>query len=204
MVSGDGWSLQAGVRIRAGDRAGLERLCKYVFRPALSTERLTRLTDGKIAYGFRKPRYDGATHIVLHPLELLEKLTALVAPPRFHTSCYDGVLAPHARARAVVVAGAREPVEGDECCRRGAKPLARGSEPKIRGLEKVVRPHRTPAGYTEIFGAPRGGYGHGERNRATVAEPEMPREAAQERRGRTPWAELMARSMGLTGTREYP
>ncbi len=38
--SGDGWSLQAGVRIRAGDRGGLERLCRYVMRPPLAEDRM--------------------------------------------------------------------------------------------------------------------------------------------------------------------
>jgi hypothetical protein len=102
VTSGDGWSLQAGVRIRAGDRAGLERLCGYVLRPALAADRLKMLPDGRIAYGFRKPRFDGATHVVLTPLQLVEKMAALVAPPRAHQVCYDGALAPHAKVRSKV------------------------------------------------------------------------------------------------------
>ena len=36
-------------------------------------------------------------------MELLEKLTALVPPPRFHLLRYHGVLAPRARARDLIV-----------------------------------------------------------------------------------------------------
>jgi hypothetical protein len=156
VMSGDGWSLQAGVRIRAGDRAGLERLCRYVLRPALSVERLERLPDGRVTYGFRKPRYDGATHVVLSPMELLEKLAALVAPPRAHLVCYDGVLAPHARARPAVVAGA-------------------GGSGGLCGHGGKVEDGRVGAGAKGKW--PGGGRGRGG--------------------GRTAWAELMARAMGL-------
>jgi hypothetical protein len=82
--SGDGWSLQAGVRIRGGDREGLERLCRYVLRPPFAEDRLERLPDGRVRYEFRRPRADGGTHAVLEPYEFLEKLAALVPPPRFH------------------------------------------------------------------------------------------------------------------------
>ena len=54
--SGDGFNLQAGVRIKASDREGLERLCKYVLRPPFATERLERLPDGNISYEFKRPR----------------------------------------------------------------------------------------------------------------------------------------------------
>jgi len=32
------------------------------------------------------PRADGATHLLLDPLELIEKLTRLIPPPRFPAS----------------------------------------------------------------------------------------------------------------------
>jgi len=120
------------VRIRSADREGLERLIRYILRPALAVERLEELPDGRIAYGFRKPRFDGATHVILKPLELMEKLAALVAPPRAHLVCYDGVLAPHSGERAKVVAGAHGP--GREC--RGPGGEALGPAPKRKDREK--------------------------------------------------------------------
>jgi len=42
---------------------------------------------------------------VLSPTELIEKLAALVPPPRVHLIRYHGVLAPHAADRAQIVPG---------------------------------------------------------------------------------------------------
>ena len=63
---------------------------------------------------------DGSTALLLDPLELLERLAALVPPPRRPLLAYHGVLAPRARWRAAIVpppapdgaradAGARSP-----------------------------------------------------------------------------------------------
>ncbi len=134
VTSGDGWSLQAGVRIRAGDRAGLERLCGYVLRPALAAERLELLPDGRVAYGFRKARYDGATHVVLTPLQLVEKVAALVAPPRSHLVRYDGVLAAHAKVRKALTEGL------------GAAPAAGSSAGGCREHPAEGRPSRLRRG----------------------------------------------------------
>ncbi|HLG42064.1 MAG TPA: transposase, partial [Planctomycetota bacterium] len=61
------------------------------------------LSDGRVLYEFRRPRPDGSTHVVLEPVEFLEKLAALVPPPRSHLVRYHGVLAPNARRRRGVV-----------------------------------------------------------------------------------------------------
>ena len=49
------------------------------------------------------PRRDGSTHLLLDPLELIEKLSVLIPPPRFHLLRFHGVLAPRAQLRAAVV-----------------------------------------------------------------------------------------------------
>ena len=51
----DWFSLHAGVRIRADDRGGLERLCRYVCRPALSHDRLARRDDGLLQLRLKTP-----------------------------------------------------------------------------------------------------------------------------------------------------
>ena len=48
---------------------------------------------------------DGTYQIVLSPEELLEKLAALVPPPRLNLVRYHGVLAPNAVDRAQIVPG---------------------------------------------------------------------------------------------------
>ncbi len=85
------WSLHAGVRIRKGDRKGLEQLCRYLLRPPFAEERLERLPDGRVLYRFRRPRVDGSTHLILEPVELLEKLAALIPPPRAHLVSLAGL-----------------------------------------------------------------------------------------------------------------
>ena len=48
---------------------------------------------------------DGTYQIVVSPLELIEKLAALVPPPRIHLIRYHGVLAPNAKDRSLIVPG---------------------------------------------------------------------------------------------------
>ncbi|MBM3219072.1 MAG: hypothetical protein FJZ38_10385 [Candidatus Rokubacteria bacterium] len=47
---------------------------------------------------------DGTRHLIFAPMALLEKLAALTPRPRINLILYHGVLAPHARWRARVVA----------------------------------------------------------------------------------------------------
>ena len=76
----------------------------------MATERLERLEDGRLLYRLRHRWRDGTTHVLFEPLELIEKLAALVPPPRFNLVRYHGVLAPAAHFRAHVVPnGARLP-----------------------------------------------------------------------------------------------
>ncbi len=107
-----GVSLHANVAVPARDRMRLERLCRYAARPPLATERLSRLANGRLLYELKHRWRDGTTHIGFEPLELLEKLAALVPPPRFNLVRYHGVLAPAARHRARVVPPGPAPKPG--------------------------------------------------------------------------------------------
>ena len=109
-VGVSGFSLHANVAVPARDRARLERLCRYVARPPLASERLERLPDGRLVYEFKRPWRDGTSRAVYEPLEFIEKLAALVPAPRAHLARYHGVLAPAAKWRASVVAAAVGPV----------------------------------------------------------------------------------------------
>ena len=97
-----GFNLHADVMVRARDRQRLERMARYVTRPPLATERLRELPDGSLLYELRRPWADGTKGLVHAPLELLEKLVALVPAPRRNTVRYHGALAPHARRRHAV------------------------------------------------------------------------------------------------------
>ncbi len=51
----------------------------------------------------KTPWRDGTTHLVMSPLELMQRLAALVPRPRLHLIGFHGVLAPNAKLRALVV-----------------------------------------------------------------------------------------------------
>ena len=66
-------------------------------------------------YTFTKPWPDGTTGMTLSPLELLEKLAALVPLPRVHLVRYAGCLAPHSKLREAIIPTPRQQgVDGDE------------------------------------------------------------------------------------------
>ena len=92
--------------IPAWDRGGLERLVRYCAPPPIAQERLGRLTGDQLVYSLRKPTLDGRTELVLTPLELLERLSMLVPPPRVHKHGYCGILAPNAGLRRAVIESA--------------------------------------------------------------------------------------------------
>lgn len=98
-----GFSLHANVSVHADDRQRLERLARYCARPPIAVERLERLTNDRLLYRFKRPWRDGTTHIVMEPLELLEKLSALVPAPKAHLVRYSGVFAPAAKWRSLIV-----------------------------------------------------------------------------------------------------
>ena len=54
-----GVNIHAGVAVHGHDRQALERLCRYVTRPPIALERLTRRYDGCVKYAFRMPWRDG-------------------------------------------------------------------------------------------------------------------------------------------------
>ena len=138
-----GLSLHANVAIPAGDRARIERLCRYAARPPLATERLERLDDGRLIYRLRHRWRDGTTHIIFEPTDLVAKLAALVPPPRFHTVRYHGILAPAARHRAAVVpAGRARTTRHDGCTSRPANPEPREGVPAASEQELGELPER--------------------------------------------------------------
>ena len=87
----------------------MERLLRYCARPPFALERLAQVGEDQLVYRFAKPLPDGRTELRLTPLELIERLAALIPPPRLHRHRYHGVLAPNAPLRVQVTAWARPP-----------------------------------------------------------------------------------------------
>ena len=113
---GGGFSLDASVRIEGPDRAGLERLLRYCARPPFALERLEQVGDDELIYRLPKAQADGRTQLRLTPLELIERLAALIPPARIHRHRYHGVLAPNAPLRAQVTALASQPPSAKAVC----------------------------------------------------------------------------------------
>ena len=82
----------------------LEKVCRYMCRSAIATQRLRWLPGReRLSYRLKRPFADGTTHVIFQPLELIEKLCALVPAPEKNLIRYHGVLAPNARLRPLVV-----------------------------------------------------------------------------------------------------
>jgi len=77
----EGFSLHAGVHLRASDREGLAHLCGYGARPPLAQDRLSQLPDGRLAYRLKRPLATGTEVLILEPCELLRRLAALCHHP---------------------------------------------------------------------------------------------------------------------------
>jgi hypothetical protein len=114
-ASVNGFSLHANTDIPAHRRDQLERLIRYAGRGAVSLERLEQDDNGNLIYRFNRPWSDGTAGIKLAPLELLEKLAAIVPLPRAHLVRYGGCLAPHSKLRAAIIPTPRQQgVDGEE------------------------------------------------------------------------------------------
>ena len=99
--------MHAAVRIGTGmgSRERLERLIRYIARPAFAQDRLSMARDGSIIYRFRHPWRNGKLAVVMDPMTFLSRLAAQVPPPRFHVLSYFGVLAAAASRREEIVPG---------------------------------------------------------------------------------------------------
>jgi hypothetical protein len=112
-----GFSLHADVATKAHERDKLERLCRYIARPAVSTQRLSLTRNGQIRYQLKTPYHDGTTHVIFEPLDFIARLVALVPRPRVNLTRYHGVFAPHSKYRALVtpaMGGSKRPASGDK------------------------------------------------------------------------------------------
>ena len=115
-----GFSLHAGVAVKACQRDKLERLCRYICRPPVSEKRLFLTARGDIGYTLKTPYRDGTTHVIFEPLDFSARLAALVPPPRLNPGSspgqvltrFHGVFAPNSPHRARITPAQR----------RGARP----------------------------------------------------------------------------------
>ena len=70
------------MRCAADDRDALEQQCRTITRPALANERVQTNAAGQVVLKLKTPWRDGTTHLVMSPLEFMQRLAALVPRPR--------------------------------------------------------------------------------------------------------------------------
>ena len=80
-------------------------MARYIARPPIAIDRLHLRPDGLITYRLRKRYRDGTELLLFSPMELMEKLAALVPRPRIHGTRYHGLFAPHSKSRSKIVLG---------------------------------------------------------------------------------------------------
>ena len=102
-----GFSLHAGVAAARHERQKLERLCRYISRPAIAEPRLSLTPSGNVRYQLKTPYRDGTTHVIFEPLDFMARLAALVPRPRVNLTRYHGVFAPNSPHRALVTKAGR-------------------------------------------------------------------------------------------------
>ena len=126
---GGGFSVDGEVGIEAKDRKGLERLLRYCARPAFALERLREIDPEHLVYESVKPGSGGRVSQILTPMQLLDRLAALIPPPRLHRHRYYGVLAPNSPQREAVTALAVDPAadkpKPPESNERGASTISK-------------------------------------------------------------------------------
>jgi len=114
-ASVQGFSVHAHTQVPAHRRDQLAQLIRYTARGAVSLERLTQDANGDLVSTFTHPWSDGTTGIRLAPLELVEKLAALVPLPHVHLVRYGGCLAPHSHLRGAILPTPRQQgLDGEE------------------------------------------------------------------------------------------
>ena len=141
-----GFSLHAGVAAKANQRDKLERLRRYITRPAISEKRLSLTNQGKVRYELKTPYRDGTTHVIFEPLDFMyrmygmpraqgcagaaiARLAALVPKPRVNLTRFHGVFAPNSKHRARVTPAKRG---------KGSQKVAEGHDEKTPAQRHVA------------------------------------------------------------------
>ena len=110
-VSMVGFGLHTGVATRGNEREKLERVYRYIARPALSEKRLA--ITGNVRHQMKTPYRDGTTgdrrnHVIFTPLDFMAKLAALVPKPRVNVTRLFGVFAPNSPYRMTITQEKRQ------------------------------------------------------------------------------------------------
>ena len=110
-ASAFGMQLHAAVTTDGRDRRRLERMCRYLLRPAFAHDAVQAMPDGSVRVHFKQPTKTGATFAQMSRDTFLARLCALVPPPRANQILYYGVLANRHKLRPKVMPERHAPAE---------------------------------------------------------------------------------------------
>lgn len=137
VAKNSGFSLHAGVAMKGTDRSKIEKLCRYIARPAVALNRLSLNSTGQVIYTLKKAYDDGTTKIVMTQLELMERLAAIVPRPKIHLIRFAGVFAPHYKHRSEIVPKPKELSLVEALIESKTKPKSKSRVSWARLLKRV-------------------------------------------------------------------
>ena len=94
------------MRCGADDRQAVKQLCRSITRPALANERVQTNAAVQVLLKFKTARRGGTTHLVMSPLEFMQRLASLVPRPRLHLILFHGPWRSPAQRQAAGAGGA--------------------------------------------------------------------------------------------------
>ena len=97
-----GFSPHCATAVKTSDRKGPKRLVSYMARGPISNERVTLTNQGKVKLKLKTNYSDAATHLLFTKSEFIERLIALIPPPRTHLVRWAGFFAPSSPLRKAV------------------------------------------------------------------------------------------------------
>jgi hypothetical protein len=106
--SQNGFSIHANTRTNSQGRDRLEKLISYIARGPLSNQRLEITEDNQVKLRLKRPFSDGTTHFEFTFEEFIEKLIAIIPPPRSHLARWIGCFAPNSPIRNKIVLNPEE------------------------------------------------------------------------------------------------
>src|SRR5438445_8678337 len=115
-----------------------ERLIRYAARPAVATERLSALPDGRLLYRLKRPWRDGTSAVIFERQDFMAKLAVLVPAPRAHLTRYHGVLGPAAQWRPLIIPTAAAAAAGAKNDNSSEVPLNTQPSPQPSTAPAIV------------------------------------------------------------------
>ena len=98
-----------------------------------------------------QPSRDATTHIILMPLAMLEKLSALIPAPRAHLVRYAGSFAPAAEWRALIVPAVSVEIPFIKIVPCSAESLVTGAAAETSSIEPSVARHGRNYTWAELM-----------------------------------------------------